>query len=212
MYTGRSVLALCVTTLLAAAVGGTALAQSPGAPAAPAMSVPAGPAVTVVAKEYVFEGLPSTIPVGTTLTLDNQGQEVHMMLVARMNDGVTLSWDDLLALPGNEGNQYVTFQDPLVAAPGAVAEGSILISQEGSYGVFCFIPQGTTSMDALSASPGPSAAPAGPPHFLLGMRQEFTVTAPGTAVGPIPSPVPMGSMGAGASAAPMPSADASAEP
>ena len=34
-----------------------------------------------------------------------------------------------------------------------------------------------------------SAAPQGPPHFLLGMKQEFTVTAAGS-VGPIPSAPP----------------------
>ena len=66
--------------------------------------------------------------------------------------------------------------------------------QEGDYIAICFIPQGTTEMpdfaaatEATEASPVASAAPAGPPHFVLGMKQEFTVTAAGSSPGPLPS-------------------------
>jgi hypothetical protein len=190
----RYLLAMSATALLAAVIAAPALAQSPSAPAVtPAASVPAGPAIKVVAKDYTFLGLPTTVPVGTTLTLDNQGQEVHMMLVVRKNDGVTKTWDELLAMPGNEADQYVTYGDPLVAAPGMTAPGSIVIAQTGEYFALCFVPQGTTSFEQLSASPAPSAAAPGTPHFMLGMRQTFTGTEAGTAPGPLPSPAPMAS-------------------
>ena len=72
----RSLLALSVTALVAAAVAAPAMAQSPAASAV-APSLPAGPAITVVAAEYHFGGLPTTVPVGTTLSLSNQGKELH---------------------------------------------------------------------------------------------------------------------------------------
>ena len=193
MTVRRYLLAMSATALLAAASATPVLAQSPSAPAAvPAASVPAGPAITVVAKDYTFEGLPTTVPVGTTLKLDNQGQEVHMMLVVRKNDGVTKTWDELLAMDGNEADQYVTYVDPLVAAPGTTAQGNIVISHTGEYFVVCFVTQGTTSFEQMSASPAPGASP-GVPHFMLGMRQTFTGTDTGTAVGPLPSLAPMAS-------------------
>jgi hypothetical protein len=191
----RSLIPL-IAAVLASTFAGPAGAQSPSTPAAPpAASVPVGPAITVVAKDYHFEGLPTTVPVGAVLTLDNQGTEVHELIVVRRNDGVTKTWDELLALPGEEAFQYITVidADPIVAAPGQPAEGSIVIPQTGDYFAVCFVPQGTTSFDTPSLAPGASAPPQGLPHFMLGMRQTFTVTEAGTAPGPLPSPAPMAS-------------------
>ncbi len=114
----------------------------------------------------------------------------------RKNDGVTMTWDELLAMgPGDEVFQYITDVRALFAGPVETAEGAIVIAQEGDYLADCFIPQGTTSMEEpASPAPGTSAAPGDPPHFVLGMRQEFTVTAAGSNVGPMPSPMAMGSM------------------
>ena len=73
---------------------------------------------------------------------------------------------------------------------------AITVDQEGDYIALCTIPQGTTEMPDFTAqaaapagSPMPQAsmAPQGPPHFMLGMKQEFTVTAAGSSPGPIPS-------------------------
>jgi hypothetical protein len=68
---------------------------------------------------------------------------------------------------------------------------SLTLEQEGDYIALCFIPQGTTALPDFNAPPpsvDPAAtqAPQGPPHFVLGMRQEFTVTAAGSSPGPIP--------------------------
>ncbi len=77
---------------------------------------------------------------------------------------------------------------------------AITVAQEGEYIALCFIPQGTTEMPDFSAqaappsgAPAASAAPQGPPHLLLGMKQEFTVTAAGSEIGrsrrePLPPP------------------------
>ena len=191
MTRSRRLLVMSLTALLTAAVAGPVAAQSPSAPAAPPASIPAGPAITVLATDYHFGGLPTSIPVGTTLTLDNQGAEVHELIIVRKNDGVTQTWEELLAMQENEAFQYVTLvaEMPLVAAPGATAEGALVIAQEGEYIALCFVPQGMTEFPDPSASPNPAWETA-KPHFMLGMMQLFAVTAAGTEVGPMPSTGP----------------------
>ena len=119
-------------------------------------------------------------------------------MVARKNDGVTETWEELIALPQEEAFAKVTVMGPLFANAGTTAEGSIALDQEGEYIALCFIPQGTAGTIELpdpSALPDPNAPmPAGlgqgPPHFVLGMQQQFTVTAPGTTPGPLPETPP----------------------
>jgi hypothetical protein len=168
--------------------------------------VTSGPVIEVTAQDYHFEGLPTSVPAGSSLTLTNAGAELHEIILVRKNDGVTESFDQLLALPEEEAFQKVTTAGVLFAAPGQSASmgidatgapapmESITLVDEGEYLAICFIPQGTTEMPDFSAEAQPSsdavaasAAPQGPPHFLLGMRQEFTVAAAGSEIGPIPS-------------------------
>src|SRR6476646_6102118 len=103
--------------LLAGAAAAPVMAQSPSVPA-PSAAAPVGPAITVVAEEYRFEGLPTSVPVGTTITLDNQGTEVHEIVIVRRNDGATQTWDELLAMPQEQAFQYITPVGQLMAAPG----------------------------------------------------------------------------------------------
>jgi hypothetical protein len=188
----RSFIALSTTALVVAAVAAPVMAQSPAASAV-APSLPAGPAITVVATEYHFGGLPTTVPVGTTLSLSNQGKELHELQVFRRNDGVTQSFEELLQLPQDQALQLVTPVGGLFATPGGSAEGTIPLSQEGDYIALCFVPQGMTELPAdPNASLDPALASA-TPHFMLGMVQTFTVTAAGTEAGPLPSAAPMGS-------------------
>lgn len=171
--------------LLAATVALGTLAIAPAAAQSPAPSAAAGAApITVVATDHAFSGLPTSVPAGTALALDNQGAEVHELLVARKKAGVTESWDELLALPDAEAQEKVDIFGPIFADPGNVAEGSIVLAEEGEYIALCFVPQGMTAIP--SGPPAPDAS-FGPPHAMLGMRQEFTVTAAGTEVGPLPS-------------------------
>lgn len=186
----RSLFMLSASAALAIAVAAPVMAQSPEAPAE---SAPAGPAITVVGTEYHFGGLPTTVPAGTVLSLDNQGAELHELIVARKNDGVTQSFEELLQLPDEEALQYVTVVgdgEPLFAAPGAMAPGALTVAQEGEYIALCFIPQGFTEIPGPDASIDPALL-AAPPHFALGMIQTFTVTPAGTEVGPLPSALPM---------------------
>lgn len=164
-----------------------------------------GLALEVGGVEYAFTNLPTSVPVGTTLSFVNNGAEVHEMVLVRIADGVTESVDELLAMeaegrdPMAEGLVEFVGDGPLFAAPGATAEGTRTLESEGRYVVLCFIPQGLTDMSALEQI-GPETNPedlppelqalmANPPHLALGMVQEFTVTPAGTEVGPMPGAV-----------------------
>mgnify|MGYP001821566162 FL=1 len=175
-----------------------------------------GLAVDVGGVEYAFTRLPTSVPAGTTLTFTNEGVEIHEMIVNRLADGVTESFDELLALTASgvdleaEGYIDTDFGNPmLLAMPDQTAEGSITLEQEGRYAVLCFIPTGmepaaleefgvdiTTlgpDTDLSTLSPEAQAyieeVSANPPHMAQGMIQEFVVTAEGTEVGPLPAEV-----------------------
>jgi plastocyanin len=163
--------------------------------------------VEVVGIEYAFVGLPTSLPAGTEVTFSNEGEEIHEIFIGRIADDTTESLPELLEM-GEEalasGKVESVGEGPLVTGPGTVAEGSLLLEQEGRYVALCFIPQGFNP-EALAAAGvdleqlGPDLDPAtlseeaqaimnAPPHLAAGMLQEFTVTAAGTEAGPMPEP------------------------
>jgi hypothetical protein len=59
--------------------------------------------VDVVASEFTFEGVPSEIPAGPAIiSLENAGEQVHEFAVMRLNDDVTLTAEEIQALPQEE--------------------------------------------------------------------------------------------------------------
>lgn len=119
--------------------------------------------------DYAFEDLPETLEAGpTSFELHNDGAEAHELVLLRKNDGVTLSAEELIALPEEEAESMITFLG--VAEPVPEDETSYLVAdlEPGDYVAICFIPTGTTALD------GPPAD--GPPHFTHGMVREITVT------------------------------------
>lgn len=190
--------------VLTGLLAGLAFAALAGPVAAQETEVaPEGTVVEVTGVEYAFEGLPTSLPAGTQLGLTNAGAEVHEMILVRIADDTTETLDELLAMeaqgrdPIEEGLvEMIGDTGPLFAGPGTTAEGTLPLDREGNYVVLCFIPQGLTDMSVLLGL-GPEADPADmppevqaimaqPPHFTLGMIQEFTVTAAGTEPGPLP--------------------------
>ena len=172
-----------------------------------------GMTVEVGGVEYAFTGLPTSVPAGTTLTFTNDGLEVHEMVLNRLADDVTESFEELLALSDSgvdlwaEGYIDTAFGDQmLLAVPGQTAEGAISLDQPGRYVALCFIPSGLemATLIELGVDPsdlGPDTDPStmpedvqqflnevmgNPPHMAQGMIQEFVVTAEGTEVGPLP--------------------------
>ena len=179
----------------------------------PAMDME-GLTVDVGGVEYAFTGLPTSVPAGTALTFTNDGAEIHEMVLNRLADDVTESFEELMALNESgvdlqaEGYIDTEFGDQmLLAVPGQTAEGSITLDQEGRYVALCFIPSGLemAKLIELGVDPsvlGPDTDPStlspeaqafigevmgNPPHMAQGMIQEFVVTAEGSEVGPLPA-------------------------
>lgn len=118
--------------------------------------------IDVTAVDYAFEDVPETIEAGTAAFGFTNASEAedHEMTILRKADGVTLSFEDILALPEEEAMAQATFVGGTFAPPGG--EGSTLAQLEpGAYAMACFIPVG--------------GGEDGPPHFTEGMLQEFTV-------------------------------------
>lgn len=119
----------------------------------------------VTGVNYEYEGLPDTLPAGTVaVTFTNEGDELHEIGVARINDDVTLPVEQVLALPEDQIFSSLQIAGIAFAAPGE-SETTFMRMETGRYGTACFVSEGTT----------PDTEGAGPPHFTLGMFAEFTV-------------------------------------
>jgi hypothetical protein len=126
--------------------------------------------ITFIARDYGFEG-PAQIPAGvTTFRLDNQGKELHHLVIARLDEGRT--YDSLLAVlrkPGPPPAWMHLVGGPNAGIPGGASNATIDIGQ-GHYAVLCFIPGAD-----------------GVPHVAKGMIAPLEVTP---AVGPAARTVP----------------------
>src|SRR5262249_58162846 len=95
----------------------------------------AGPvAVTIDGFEYGFHA-PSSVAAGrTTIHFDNTGKEAHEMILARLNDGVTVDQ----ALAAEDPSTVVSGLQTVNAAPGASADLSADLTT-GTWVVVCFL-------------------------------------------------------------------------
>jgi hypothetical protein len=143
--------------------------------------------VEVKAVEYAFEGLPETVPVGTSFRLVNGGQEDHELFVVRANEGTTETLEELLAMPPEQTAQKVTDVGGVFAHVGKTSVGTLTLDQPGRYFAVCFITQGTKG----GVAPSPAAdGQDGTPHALLGIITEFAVGSPEASDGTIAIPAP----------------------
>jgi hypothetical protein len=117
--------------------------------------------------EYHFMGVPATLPQGVmSFELSNTGKEPHVMDIVRKNDGVTESFEEILALPEEEAFAKVTTVGGGFVAPGETSYALVDFAP-GEYLALCPLPVGWVDMS------GPP--PDGAPHFTEGMLHEFTV-------------------------------------
>ena len=142
--------------------------------------------VDVIASEYTFEGVPAEIPAGPVIfSLENVGDQVHELMVMRINDDVTLSVEEILALPEEESQMMATPAAFAFAFPGTFDFVTVDLSA-GRYVALCFLPEGATpevmmQLEELGVDgpedtiPADSGLELGPPHFTKGMVHEFTV-------------------------------------
>lgn len=126
--------------------------------------------LTTTAKDYSYEGMPTDLPAGVSLvTLDNVGAELHEMAFVRINDDVTETTEELLAMPEEEVMSKIEVKGNVFAMPGEEAHSTIDLPA-GRYIVSCFIPVGLTP-EAMQSE----EMPEGPPHFTQGMVHEIQV-------------------------------------
>jgi predicted small lipoprotein YifL len=124
-------------------------------------------AVEVVGVEYAYEGAPSTLDAGPVgFRFVNEGDEPHEMVVARRNDDVTLSFDELLEIPFDEVKTKIEPYGGYSALPGEHFS-RIISLPPGDYVMACFVPVGSTADGQIDRD--------APPHFTQGMKHEFTV-------------------------------------
>jgi len=110
--------------------------------------------VTVTATEYEFD-LSATPTADTTeVVFDNSGEEFHVMIFAKINEGFTL--DEVIKLEGEKGSAELVAQTE--AGPGETKTAKVKGPLEpGEYAMLC-----------------PVGGPKGP-HYKLGQLQEFTL-------------------------------------
>jgi hypothetical protein len=131
---------------------------------------PADESIEYEAVDYGYEGFPEEVSAGVvTLKLTNTGEEMHEVAHMVKKDGVTESWEDIMALPEEEAMSKVDFVGGAFAMPGQTVYG-IHEFEAGEHAFVCFIPVGSTP----DAEEGEGEE--GPPHFTQGMIHEFTVT------------------------------------
>jgi uncharacterized cupredoxin-like copper-binding protein len=126
--------------------------------------------VAVHAVDFAYQGVPSTLPAGETrISFTNDGKgEGHEMTLFRINDGVTESFDQILAEDEAEANKQapppppkMTFFAATGSDPGQSAKMDLIGNlPAGRYGMACFISSG----DDANAT-----------HYKKGMKAEFTV-------------------------------------
>jgi plastocyanin len=132
--------------------------------------------VDVVGTDYAFSDFGTELSGPTTFAFRNEGTDLHEMVIVRKNDGVTTTFEELLALPEEEAFAQVQFLGQTMAEAGQTAPDVITAEQPGEYLMICFIPQGMTSLPSLDPNAsGPPDLGDGPPHFTLGMLKEFTI-------------------------------------
>ena len=126
--------------------------------------------IEVTGTEYAYDGVPSEVAAGTVkIRFANEGAELHEAVHLVKKEGVTESWDEILALGEEESRAKVDFVGGGFALPGSFDVG-IHDWEPGEHLLICFLPQGATP-EAFASGEEPQGAP----HFTLGMKHEFVV-------------------------------------
>ena len=142
----------------------------------------AGETVEITAVDWAFEGVPESVEAGTKLSLKNEGDEPHEMVVIRIPDEETRPVSEIVALPQEElGAVFGGEPEPATVllaktgstdTPGAVM-GDGTLTEPGRYAIVCFLPVGAD--DSILEAEGPPEGDA-PPHVSQGMFAELTVS------------------------------------
>lgn len=178
----KSIGAALVVGLMAAACSGADATQPP--PDTDAPTTEAETVVEVTAVDFGFEGLPETIPAGSTLTLVNESPiELHELVAVRLPADEGRTVEELLENPEDLATYFASVATVIIASPGEgggmVVEGTGRLDEPGRYAIVCAIPTGADPGEyieaAAEAEGGPPDVAGGPPHFVHGMFADVTV-------------------------------------
>ena len=112
--------------------------------------------VTLEATEYEFELSATPTSETTSVTFDNQGEEPHVLIFARIEEGYTV--DEAFELEGKKGSA-TEVSKAADAGPGESVTVELEEELEpGHYAMLCPIP-----------------GPKGEPHYKLGQLEEFDI-------------------------------------
>ncbi len=149
-----------------AALDSTDYAQADSAVDAYLLSSCGYPEIPAYAVDYEFDRLPDSVPAGpTAVSLTNDGQELHHLVLLRVDAGVTESVDDLVELSAADLVAKTERVAVVLVKPGRT-NTSLVDLEPGRYAVVCFIPKGSKG----------GATGDGVPHHADGMLTELTVT------------------------------------
>lgn len=128
-----------------------------------------GSKIEVSATDFAFSEPQGTLDVAPyRVKLTNDGKEAHEFVVLRKAEGVTETFDEILQLPEEQGQEKVAFVGGVEAiGPGEENYALVPIDEPGEYLAVCFIPVGATTVESARTTEGP-------PHFTAGMKIEFT--------------------------------------
>jgi len=125
-----------------------------------------GQKADVTAINYSFQNAPKEAKAGVfRVKLTNKGTEPHMIAVLKRNPGVTDSFADIVKLPKEQGQAKTETLAETFVDPGQTDSTSLNLPA-GDYLLACFVRQGS----------GGGKEGTGPPHAVIGMRQELKVT------------------------------------
>lgn len=168
--------------LLVTACSGADANQPPAEADAPD-TTEAESVIEVTAVDFGFEGLPETIPAGTTLNLVNESpSELHELVAIRLPDDEDRTVEELVASPEELATIFSGVTTVITAPPGEdgmAVEGTGRLDEPGRYAIICSIPTGVDPAEymeaAAQAEGGPPDVAGGPPHFVHGMYAEIVV-------------------------------------
>jgi hypothetical protein len=142
--------------------------------------------LNVALSEYAFGGIPEEVPAGPTiLTAEATGEEVHEIIFFRINDDVTLTLDEILALPEEEQEAMATFAGGMFGIFPGTSQSTVIDLTPGRYAALCFFPEGATPevfeqmMAAEQAAEGSipdGSAPTGTEHAAMDTTPADTAT------------------------------------
>lgn len=129
--------------------------------------------VQVTAVDYAFQGVDDTYAAGQYgFEFRNDGDELHEMVVFRIDEEEQRPVEELLQLPQEEAQGLVEQVTGSFACPGEEAPRAVAadLTEPGRYAMVCFVPTGFTA-----EVEDPATLEDAEPHFAQGMYTEFTV-------------------------------------